>query len=123
VTIGAIPHEPKEDGQMPRAVRFDHYGDVDVLYVAEVDRPVPGPGQVLVRVKAAGINPGEASVRKVLVPERWPATFSSGEGCDPAAVVEDSARGRTVLVRDEVIGFTDNRDTPSSRWSCEEAHL
>jgi hypothetical protein len=33
---------------MPRAVRFHHYGDIDVLQVGDVERPVPGPGQVLV---------------------------------------------------------------------------
>ena len=33
---------------MPRAVRFDGYGDIDVLKVVEVPRPVPGSGQVLV---------------------------------------------------------------------------
>ena len=48
---------------MPKAVRFDDYGGVDVLYLADVDRPVPGPGQVMVRVKATGINPGEAKIR------------------------------------------------------------
>jgi hypothetical protein len=42
-----------------KAVRFDHYGDIEVLDVVEVPDPVPGEGQVLVRVKAAGINPGE----------------------------------------------------------------
>src|ERR1700744_3974430 len=31
---------------MPKAVRFDEYGGVDVLHVAEVPLPVPGPGQV-----------------------------------------------------------------------------
>jgi len=40
----------------PRAVKFDHFGGVDVLDVVEVDRPAPGIGQVLVRVRAAGIN-------------------------------------------------------------------
>lgn len=40
-----------------RAVRFDRYGDVDVLDVVDVDKPEPGPGQVFVAVKAAGINP------------------------------------------------------------------
>ena len=60
---------------MPRAVRFDSYGGVDVLNVVEVERPTPGPGEVLVRVKAAGINPGEASIRKGLLHDRWPATY------------------------------------------------
>ena len=42
-----------------KAVRFDEYGGIDVLYVAEVPRPVPAPGQVLVDVKAAGIDPAK----------------------------------------------------------------
>jgi len=73
------------------AVRFDHYGDVDVLEVVEVPRPVPGPGQVLVKVVAAGINPGEASIRKGLLDAMWPASFPSGEGSDLAGVVEESS--------------------------------
>ena len=47
-----------------RAVRFDEYGGVDVLEVREVEDPVAGPGQVLVAVKAAGINPGEIAIRE-----------------------------------------------------------
>ena len=35
----------------PRAVKFDHFGGVDVLDVVEVDRPLPGTGQVLVRIR------------------------------------------------------------------------
>ena len=49
---------------MPQAVRFDRYGGIDVLDVVEVEPQAPGEGEVLVRVKAAGINPGEASIRK-----------------------------------------------------------
>ena len=49
---------------MPLAVRFKEYGGVDVLDVMQVDRPRPGAGDVLVRVKAAGINPGEAKIRE-----------------------------------------------------------
>lgn len=41
---------------MPRAVRFDHYGGVDVLEVAEVERPPASPGRVLVRVVTAGFE-------------------------------------------------------------------
>jgi NADPH:quinone reductase-like Zn-dependent oxidoreductase len=95
---------------MPRAVRFDKYGGIEVLQVVEVERPTPGPGKVLVRVKAAGINPGEASIRKGLFAERWPATFPSGQGSDLAGIVEEAGPGVTnVGVGDEVIGFTENR--------------
>ena len=78
---------------MPRAVRFDKYGGFEVLHVVEVDRPTPGPGKVLVRVKATGINPGEASIRKGVFADRWPATFPSGQGSDLAGIVEEVGPG------------------------------
>ena len=56
-----------------KAVRFEAYGEVDVLQVVEVPDPVPAEREVLVRVKAAGINPGEAAIRKGLLHARWPA--------------------------------------------------
>jgi NADPH:quinone reductase-like Zn-dependent oxidoreductase len=91
-------------------VRFDSYGDVDVLNVVEVERPVAGPAQVLVRVKAAGINPGEAAIREGLLHDRWPATFPSGEGSDLAGIVEELGPGVDAFaVGDEVIGWTDQR--------------
>ncbi|MFE2754974.1 zinc-binding alcohol dehydrogenase family protein [Actinosynnema sp. NPDC059335] len=46
-----------------RAVRFDEFGPADVLGVREVPDPVPGPGQVLVRVTAIGVNYGETLIR------------------------------------------------------------
>jgi NADPH:quinone reductase-like Zn-dependent oxidoreductase len=95
---------------MPKAVRFDNYGGVDVLNVVEVPRPEPGPGQVLVAVKAAGINPGEGAIRKGLMAKQWPATFPSGEGTDLAGVLEAVGKGvHGFRVGDEVIGFTDAR--------------
>jgi NADPH:quinone reductase-like Zn-dependent oxidoreductase len=95
---------------MPRAVKFDAYGGLEVLKVVEVDRPKPAPGQVLVRVKAAGINPGEISIRQGAFAQRWPATFPSGQGSDFAGVVAEVGDGvSSVRVGDEVIGFTDNR--------------
>jgi NADPH:quinone reductase-like Zn-dependent oxidoreductase len=95
---------------VPRAVRFDQYGDADVLNVVEVERPAPGPGQVLVRVKATGINPGEASIRKGLMHEIWPATFPSGQGSDLAGVVEEvGPEIDAFALGDEVLGWTDQR--------------
>jgi NADPH:quinone reductase-like Zn-dependent oxidoreductase len=93
-----------------RAVRFDEYGDVDVLNVVEVPDPEPGAGELLVRVKAAGINPGEAKIRQGLMHSLFPATFPSGEGSDLAGVVEGVGDGVDGFkVGDEVIGYTDNR--------------
>lgn len=46
------------------AVLYDHYGPVDVLQVREVDDPRPRRGQVLVRVRAAALNPKDVLVRR-----------------------------------------------------------
>jgi NADPH:quinone reductase-like Zn-dependent oxidoreductase len=95
---------------MARAVRFDQYGGIEVLDVREVETPAPGPDQLLVRVKAAGINPGEAKIREGLLDDRWPATFPSGQGSDLAGVVEQiGAAVNGVKPGDEVIGFTHAR--------------
>jgi NADPH:quinone reductase-like Zn-dependent oxidoreductase len=95
---------------MPQAVRFDQYGGIDVLQVVEVERPVPGPGEVLVRVKATSINPGEAKIRSGALAQRWPSTFPSGEGSDLAGIVEERGEGVTGFAAgDDVLGWTDNR--------------
>ncbi|WP_433472616.1 NADP-dependent oxidoreductase [Spirillospora sp. CA-142024] len=93
-----------------KAVRFHEYGDIDVLRVEDVERPVPGPGQVLVEVRAAGIQPGEVHIRTGALHERWPATFPSGQGSDLAGVVvETGPHVRGFAVGDEVLGFTHDR--------------
>ena len=95
-----------------RAVRFDQYGGIDVLKVLNVPRPSVGPGRVVVDVVAAGINPGEASIRKGLLHERWPSTFPSGEGSDFAGVVSEVGQGVDgVAVGDQVIGWSDERSS------------
>ena len=93
-----------------KAVRFAEYGGPDVLNVVDVPTPVPGSGQILVQVRAAGINPGEAKVRDGLLHARWPAVFPSGQGSDLAGVVAETGPGVTGFSAGEsVIGFTDNR--------------
>src|ERR1700728_2703758 len=109
---------------MPRAVRLNEYGGIDVLQVVEVPRPVPGPGEVLVRVKAAGINPGEASIRRGLFADRWPATFPSGQGSDLAGIVEQVGSGvANVTVGGEVIGFTNDRASQAEFVVVESGNL
>ncbi len=107
-----------------KAVQFDEYGPADVLKVAEVPQPVPGPGQVLVHVRAAGINPGETKIREGLLHSRWPATFPSGQGSDLAGVVEQVGPEVTgVALGDEVIGWVDTRSSHAEYAVVQAASL
>src|SRR6201985_102914 len=95
---------------MVKAIRYDEFGGIDVLRVDEVERPVPGDGQVLVRVKAAGINPSEAAIRTGAVAQIFPSTLPSGQGSDRAGVIEEIGPGvGGFSPGDEVIGFSNNR--------------
>ena len=107
-----------------KAVRFDEYGGIEVLKVVDVPRPVPGAGQVLIQVKAAGINPGEAKIRDGLLHARWPATFPSGQGSDLAGIVAETGAGVSrVSVGDEIIGWTDSRASQAEYAVVDEQHL
>jgi NADPH:quinone reductase-like Zn-dependent oxidoreductase len=109
---------------MPKAVRFNSYGGIDLLAIEDVPRPVPGEGQVLVQVKAAGINPGEDKIRQGLLHERWPATFPSGQGSDLAGVVAETGPGVTGFsAGDEVLGWTDNRASQAEYAVAEAGNL
>jgi len=91
---------------MSRAVRFDRYGERDVLYIADVEVPHPGRDEAVVAVRAAAINPGEASVRRGVLHERFPASFPSGEGTDFAGVIHQIGEDVTdFALGDEVIGW------------------
>jgi len=99
-------------GVSARAVLFDRYGGRDVLYVAEVPMPTPATDEVVVAVKAAGINPGEAAIRSGALAERFPASFPSGEGSDLAGLVVAVGDGvDEFAVGDAVLGFSWNRSS------------
>ena len=111
-------------GTGSRAVRFDRYGDRSVLYVTDVPVPVPEDGEVVVEVKAAAINPGEAAIRSGALADRFPATFPSGEGSDLAGIV--SAVGHGVdefAVGDAVLGFSFRRSSHASYVSVPTSQL
>ena len=100
---------------MPRAVQFDEYGGLDVLTVREIELPEVGKEDVLVEVKAAGINPGEAAIRKGLLAEKWPATFPSGQGSDLAGVVKEVGIDVVGFAPgDEVLGWSWNRSSQAT---------
>ncbi len=109
---------------MPKAVRFDEFGDVDVLEVRDVDAPTAREGEVVVEVKAAAINPGEASIRRGLLQNLWPTTFPSGEGSDLAGVVTAVGPGVEGLATgDAVLGWTDDRASHAELVVAEARNL
>src|ERR1700761_2090335 len=94
-------------GASTRAVRFDRYGGPDVLYVADVPTPHPGPGEVLVEVRAAASNPGEAAIRSGAMDPESTGTFPSGEGSDLAGVVVATGPDVTAFrLGDEGLGYS-----------------
>lgn len=107
-----------------KAVRYDRFGPVDVLDVRDVPTPQPGPGEVLVQVRAAGINPGESALRAGAFAEMFPSTFPSGQGSDLAGIVValgDGVTGRQV--GDEVVGWVDTRSSHAEFAVVPAAHL
>jgi len=109
---------------MSRAVRFDEYGDVGVLKVEDVEPPQPAADQVLVEVVAAGINPGEISIRDGVYKEQWPATFPSGQGSDFAGrVIEVGGSVTEFAVDDEVLGWSDWRSSQAEYVVVPADHL
>ncbi len=95
---------------MPRQVSFDQYGGVEVLHLSEVEQPIPGEGQLLVRVMAAGLNPFDVKVRTGKVKEMIKVTFPSAQGNDVAGVVEAVGPGVSGFKPgDEVAASTSKR--------------
>ena len=100
---------------MPRAVQFDEYGGLDVLTVREIELKELGKEDVRVEVRAAGINPGEASIRKGLLEEKWPSKFPSGQGSDLAGVVKEIGIDvEGFAVGDEVLGWSWERSSQAT---------
>ncbi|MCX4782488.1 NADP-dependent oxidoreductase [Streptomyces sp. NBC_01264] len=86
-----------------RAVRFSRFGGPEVLEVVELPDPHPGPGQVRIAVRAAGVNPSDWKKRRGLMDQELPQTL----GYEAAGVVDEVGEGvRDVAVGDRVFGFS-----------------
>ncbi|MFG2258441.1 NADP-dependent oxidoreductase [Streptomyces mirabilis] len=89
-----------------KAVRFHQYGDPDVLRYEDVEQPVPGAGQVRVRVAATSFNPVDANIRAGFMQGPIPVTLPHSPGIDVAGTVDALGDGVTgIQVGDQVIGF------------------
>jgi NADPH:quinone reductase-like Zn-dependent oxidoreductase len=72
-----------------KASFFTEFGELDNIKTGKVDRPEPGEGEVLLRVKAAGVNPVDAAVARGMLNEVIPAEFPAIPGWDMAGIVEE----------------------------------
>lgn len=95
---------------MSKIVQLSAYGGIDQLEFVDVAKPVPAPGEVVVRVVAAGTNPGEISIREGLLKEMFPKDFPFGQGADFAGRIDSVGSGVTEFAPgDEVLGWTEER--------------
>jgi NADPH:quinone reductase-like Zn-dependent oxidoreductase len=87
------------------AIRFHEYGPPDVLRLESVERPRPGPGEVLVRVRAAGVNPIDWKIRAGHLQQFMPLDLPHIPGIDLAGTVEEVGPDVEALAAgDEVFG-------------------
>jgi NADPH:quinone reductase-like Zn-dependent oxidoreductase len=89
-----------------KAMRFHEYGDPDVLRYEDVDEPVPGTGQVRVRVAATTFNGVDGNIRAGLMQGPMPLTLPHTPGLDVAGTIDALGEGVSDLnVGDQVVGF------------------
>lgn len=89
------------------AIVFEEFGGPEVLHAARVEDPHPGPGQVRVKVRAAGVNPMDYKIRRGWMEEVFPTSLPAIPGVEFAGVVDATGEGVTgVAVGDEVLGWS-----------------
>ena len=76
-----------------KAILFDRFGGTEVLHEAHIEVPQPGPGQVRVRVKAAGVNALDGKTRSGMLEAVYPTTFPAVPGGELAGVVDALGEG------------------------------
>jgi len=92
---------------MPSAIVLTEAGGPDVLTLTPVDRPEPGPGQLLVRVAAAGVNFIETYQRSGAYPVRYPFT----PGAEAAGTVDAVGRDVEGFAPGDRVAFAEGEAT------------
>jgi len=92
-----------------KAIEFAEYGPPEVLALAERDAPTAGPGQVQVRVRAAGVNPADYKWREGALQKYRPLTLPHVPGYDIAGEISAIGDGVTdFAVGDRVVAVVDH---------------
>jgi NADPH:quinone reductase-like Zn-dependent oxidoreductase len=88
-----------------KAIRFDRLGPPEVLQLADTDDPHPAPGQIRIRVRAAGVNPVDWKIRGGSSRRAIPIALPSIPGLEAAGTVDEIGAGVDgVSIGDEVFG-------------------
>jgi NADPH:quinone reductase-like Zn-dependent oxidoreductase len=90
-------------GESMKAMRYHSYGDSDVLVYEEADRPVAGPGQVVVKVAGTAFNPLDVAIRGGFVQQVFPVVFPHIPNYDVAGVIAEGVSGWSA--GDAVVAF------------------
>jgi NADPH:quinone reductase-like Zn-dependent oxidoreductase len=90
-----------------KAIQFDTFGGPDVLHEVEIDKPVPGQGEVLVAIERAGVNPFDGKVRAGYTGAFMRIDLPFVPGFEIAGVISEVGAGETEFaVGDEVFGWS-----------------
>ncbi|MFI1092992.1 NADP-dependent oxidoreductase [Streptomyces sp. NPDC020917] len=93
---------------MPKAIVFAEFGSPDVLRLQDVEAPQPGPGQVRIAVKIAGVNALDSKIRSGSMSQVFPVTLPHVPGVEASGVVDALGEGvEGLAVGDAVFGPTD----------------
>lgn len=92
-----------------KTIEFSQYGGPDLLRLVEVDAPRTGPGEVLISVRAAGVNPSDWKRREGQYRAFEEVRFPAGLGVEGSGIVIEVGSGITdVAIGDAVFGFGKN---------------
>lgn len=101
-------HRQERTDRQIRAVRLNDYGGPEALHCETVGEPVPGAGEILVRVAGAAVNPVDIKSRRGDFRDFMPLTFPAQLGGDVSGVVEAVGPAVNEFVPgDRVMGMID----------------
>jgi NADPH:quinone reductase-like Zn-dependent oxidoreductase len=91
-----------------KAVRIHQYGGPEVLFFEEIQRPTPGPDELLIKVRAASVNPFDWKIREGYMRQMLPLPLPVTVGWDVSGTVEATGSSVTHFKRgDEVYARLD----------------
>lgn len=89
-----------------QASYYESFGELDQINIGDLECPDPGEGEVLVRIKSAGVNPVDAAVARGMLKDAIPTEFPLIPGWDMAGIVEQGGHAAKRFEKgDEVYAY------------------